>query len=185
VTSLPSAADFVSISLQLGSIIDFYHPRQNEVGIKPVLRRRRILIRGVRDLVVEPLRLGEIVRQPVTRWGRYIIEGLDLASNAETTVCFDWHAPREFEILHSDGKTTGIISGPSRMERLCFAEVCAQLDPLAGFTTRIAGNLQIYPTMKVDEAEFADEDIITLAPLAIKEKPAKKRHKGNRKSGAA
>ena len=120
-----------------GDVVDFLYPITNEVGIRPRLRKRRLLIESVRDLLSEPLTPEDIARRPHVRRGRFLAIGLDLDKGERRQFYWDWSHLQKLEVIHSDGEKTGITSGKTRYERTCFGEICAQLTSAKGLTVGI------------------------------------------------
>lgn len=114
---------------EVGSIVEFYYPEENQIGVRPRCKLRRVLVHSIRDLVIEPLTISEIVADPMLRRGRYMMQGLDLRRNKEKTFALDWNLPRKLSVSCEDFGSGPITeSGVSRYERLCFTEICAQLE---------------------------------------------------------
>jgi len=120
-----------------GDIVEFLYPITNEIGIRPRLRKRRLLIESVRDLLSEPLAPEDIARRPYVRRGRFLVVGRDLEKDEQRQFYWDWSHIQKLEVVHSDGEKTGITSGKTRYERTCFGEICSQLTSAKGLTVAI------------------------------------------------
>jgi hypothetical protein len=111
----------------VGKVVEILYPIRNEIGSRPRLRARRILVETVRDLLLEPLTPEDVARRPYVRRGRFLLTGMDLSKGAQRSFYLDWNRVRRLQVLHGDGAPTKICSGKTRFEATCFAEMCSQL----------------------------------------------------------
>jgi len=110
-----------------GKIYSFLYPVCNEVGVVLELTRRRALVRRVRYLKKEPLRIEDIIRRPMVNRGEILVEALDLDKDEERQYYWDFASAAELVLVNEAGQATAIKTGPSRYERLLFAELLARV----------------------------------------------------------
>lgn len=55
--------------------IEIHYPNTTLVNKQPTFRLRRIAVRGIRDLVANPLTIEDYLRRPLIRRGRWLILG--------------------------------------------------------------------------------------------------------------
>lgn len=60
--------------------IEFTYPESTQVESQTKFRRRRVQIREVRDLILQPLTPEEFLRRPLTHRSRYLLTAYDLDS---------------------------------------------------------------------------------------------------------
>lgn len=123
--------------LEPGSKIELTYPTQTLVESLEHLRRRRIHVVRVRDLVADPLTPAEFLRRPLTQRSRWLITGFDDASQEYRQFylgsSLEYRSPGVLKIaLYEPGghRPAYAISrpfGPSKRDRIRMAQIVASL----------------------------------------------------------
>lgn len=120
----------MSVSLTPGSLIQFFYPRHNFIGVRRETQElRRLLVTAVRDTRDEPLESATFVYEPNLRRGRLIVTGYDLDKHAERS--FYVESMSELRELDRKRKLPPLRTVIIREGQIAGEE--SQPDPRAGF----------------------------------------------------
>lgn len=64
-------------ALKAGTVLEFFYPEDNRLRVKTRFLRRRLLIREVRDIAIQPVEPEYIIRNPDLRRGPILLTGYD------------------------------------------------------------------------------------------------------------
>lgn len=127
----------------IGEKISLYYPKINRLDVVPEMRFLTVYVDGIRDLSRCPLSLDEFLANPLERYGRYQVTGMDGthsgpadASMARITIYLDWHVPHDikFGLVGSSGgkepRYNFLYSNvwPDADDRRRFAKDCLRRD---------------------------------------------------------
>lgn len=99
--------------LQLPSILETAYPYTTHVSAPwPVWEPRRFRVLGIRDLVLQPLTIDELIRRPMTRRSRYLIRVFDLDRQVYRSV---YHRSMQ-DYYRETPLRVGVFYGPKLVE---------------------------------------------------------------------
>lgn len=189
---------------RIGDKISLYYPKVNQLDVVPEMRFLTVYVDGIRDLSRCPLSLDEFLANPLERYGRYQVTGIDGThagptdnTMARITIYLDWHLPHDikFGLVGSSGGSEPRYSflysniWPNADDRRRFAKDCVRRDShyqkhLKEFRARgVTAGVFVNPIPSA--TSFGEPIRLAEKAARVVRKPAKKQTKKARKAGAA
>jgi hypothetical protein len=140
----------------IGDLLSFEYPERNLIGVRPVWKRRLLLVERIIDTMTEPIDPRAVELAPLTRRGRYLLHGHDL--HLERPRSFYYEAmrhvrrqawlqlalfnPCEEEVIPLCPKGP---FAPTREDRQFLAEVIRHYNRKAAHRPNVRHNVGVFP----------------------------------------